>query len=297
MSAFDNIAINSTIRLRDGRTIAFSETGYRRGPAIFHFHGHGSCRLEVRVFGDAAGRLGVRLIGLDRPGSGSSDAKSDFHILDWPDDVQEVADQLSIERFAVEGLSAGGIYALACAYKIPHRLTACGLISSTAPGNMIADAGPRWMRTTWWLSERFPCLLWPLFRVVSLARQKTQAGMEAWLIRLSSLLGEPDQRHLAIHENRAYWAEALLEGFRQRRNSSLKEALADFQPWGFKVENITFRNIFLWHGEQDRLMPAALARLLAQALPNCAATFYPNEGHISIMKNHARDILKAMKAN
>ena len=121
--------------------------------------------------------------------------------------------------------------------------------------------------------------------------------MEAWLIRLSSLLGEPDQRHLAIHENRAYWAEALLEGFRQRRNSSLKEALADFQPWGFKVENITFRNIFLWHGEQDCLMPAALARLLAQALPNCASTFYPNEGHVSIMKNHARDILKAMKAN
>ena len=37
------------------------------------------------MFGDAAGRLGVRLIGLDRPGIGSSDAKSDFYILDWPD--------------------------------------------------------------------------------------------------------------------------------------------------------------------------------------------------------------------
>jgi hypothetical protein len=43
-------------------------------------------------------------------------------------------------------------------------------------------------------------------------------------------------------------------------------------------------------------MPATLARLLAQALPQCIATFYPNEGHISVMANHAQDILDTMMA-
>jgi pimeloyl-ACP methyl ester carboxylesterase len=101
---------------------------------------------------------------------------------------------------------------------------------------------------------------------------------------------------LAIHEIRAHLAEALAESFRQGRKANLREAMADFQPWGFKVENIPFKKIFMWHGEQDRVMPAALARLLAQALPQCVATFYPDEGHISAMANHAQDILNTMRA-
>jgi pimeloyl-ACP methyl ester carboxylesterase len=60
------------------------------------------------------------------------------------------------------------------------------------------------------------------------------------------------------------------------------------------VEEVTFEKIFLWQGEQDRVMPVALARLLAQALPHCTATFYPNEGHLSTFVNHAQDIWKAL---
>jgi pimeloyl-ACP methyl ester carboxylesterase len=295
MSPLDEPIIDSTIRLRDGRTLALTETGRRGGPAIFHFHGHGSSRLEVRLLAETAAKLGVRLIGFDRPGVGCSDAKPDFRILDWPDDVQEAADQLGIERFAVEGLSAGGIYALACAYKIPHRVTACGLISPAVPGDMIAKAGPRWMRTAWWLGNRFPWLFWPLIRLASWVSGSTQARVEACLLRFSSWLGEPDQRLLSVREIRAGWAQALLEGFRQRRKANLREALADFQPWGFKVERIQFNKIFMWHGEQDRLVPPVLSRLLTQALPQCTATFYPNEGHISVMTNHAQDILNTMR--
>ncbi len=287
---------NSTIRLSDGRTLGLMETGCRGGPAIFHFHGHGSSRLEVRLLAETAGRLGVRLIGFDRPGNGCSGAKPNFRILDWPDDVQEAADQLGIERFAVEGLSAGGIYALACAYKIPHRLTACGLISSTVPSYMIAKAGPRWMRTMWWSGKRFPWLFWPLIRAVLRARGSTQASIETWILRILPWLGEPDQKLLAIHEIRGVCAQALAEGLRQGWKANLREAMTDFQPWGFKVERIPFKKIFMWHGEQDRIMPAAPARLLAQALPHCIATFYPDEGHISVMANHARDILNTMRA-
>ena len=241
MSSLNKLTVDFRIRLRDGRTLGLMETGCKGGPVIFHFHGHSSSRLEVRLLAETASRLGVRLIGFDRPGIGCSDAKPDFHILDWPDDVQEAADQLGIERFAVEGLSAGGIFALACAYKIPHRLAACGLISSTVPSYMIAKAGPRWMRTMWWLGKHFPWLIWPLICFVSRARPTTQASIEAWLIRFSSWLGEPDQKLLAIHEIRVDLAQALAESFRQGRKPNLREAMADFQPWGFKVERNSFR--------------------------------------------------------
>lgn len=285
-----------TIRLSDGRTLGLTETGCREGPAIFHFHGHGSSRLEVLLLAQTAARLGVRLIGFDRPGIGCSSAKRASRITDWPDDVQEAADQLGIQRFAVEGYSAGGVYALACAYKIPHRLIACGLISSTVPSFMIAKAGPRWMRTTWWLGMRFPWLFWPLIRLALGARGSTQASIEAWIFRVSPWLGEPDQRLLATHEIRTACAEALAEGLRQGRKANVREALADFQPWDFIVERIAFKKILMWHGEKDRIMPVAPARLLAQTLPHCIASFYPNEGHISLMANHAQDILSAIRA-
>lgn len=292
----DEPIIDSKIRLHDGRVLGLMEAGRKGGPAVFHFHGHGSSRFEVRLLAETAARLGVRLIGIDRPGIGNSDSKPDFRILDWPDDVQEAADQLGIERFAVEGLSAGGMYALACAYKIPHRLTGCGLISSAVPSYMITQAGPRWMRVTWSLGKRIPWLLWPLIRLVTFERGATQASIEAWLLRISSWLGEPDHRLLAIREIRAACAQALAEGSRQGRKASLKEAMADFQPWGFEVEKIPFKKIFMWHGEQDRLVPAVQAHLLAESLPQVIATFYPNEGHISLLANHAHDILETMKA-
>jgi pimeloyl-ACP methyl ester carboxylesterase len=287
--------IDFAIRLSDGRTLGLTETGLKSGPAIFHFHGYGSSRLEVRLLAETAARLGIRLIGVDRPGIGCSDAKPEFRILDWPDDVQEAADRLGIGRFAVEGLSAGAIYALACAYKIPHRLTACGLISSAVPSKIITSAGPRWMRSTWWLGKRLPWVFWPIFRLISWVKKSNQARIEAWLLRLSSWLGEPDQKLLAIPEMRAGWAQVLAAGVRQGTTTNLREAMADFQPWGFEVERIQFKKIFMWHGEADRLIPPALARLLAKALPECIATFYPDEGHISLMKNHAQDILTTMK--
>ena len=67
-------------------------------------------------------------------------------------------------------------------------------------------------------------------------------------------------------------------------------------PWGFPIEQTTFENIFLWHGERDRVIPVRPARLLAQALPHCRATYYPDEGHFSVLANHAKDIANALRS-
>ena len=159
------------------------------------------------------------------------------------------------------------------------------------------SAGPRWLRTTWWLGKRFPWLFLPIILLVSRVSGSNQASIEAWLLRISSWLGEPDQKLLTVPEIRAGWAQAIAASLQQgRKTHLLREAMADFQPWGFRVETISFNNIFMWHGEHDRLIPATLAHLLAQALPRCIATFYPNEGHISLMTNHAQNFLNAMRA-
>ena len=295
MSTFKTPTTDSTLRLRDGRTFGYMEVGKIDGPPIFHCHGSGSSRLEVNLLAAAATAQGVRLIGLDRPGIGRSDPKAGYRLLDWPADVAEVADQLGIERFAIEGVSAGGPYAMACAYTIPHRLTACGLISSLAPSSFIRKAGPGWMRAVWWMGAQFPWLLRPYVRLVQrMTGGSDAARIEKWLVRYGPRLGAADHTVLANQEIRKLLVQAMVESFRQGGEGNLEAALAGVQPCGFQVEQIAFEKMFVWHGEQDHIVPVALARLLAQALPHCTATFYPDEGHFSTVANHAQDILNTL---
>src|SRR5512136_816792 len=132
-----------TIRLRDGRRLGYVEFGDPAGKPIFHFHGYPGSRLEGRIIHAAAVKCGARFIAVDRPGMGLSDFKPKRTILDWPDDVVELADFLQIDQFAVEGASGGGPYSLACARKIPDRLTHVGVLSGVDPQ---WDPGESWPR-------------------------------------------------------------------------------------------------------------------------------------------------------
>ena len=58
--------------------------------------------------------------------------------------------------------------------------------------------------------------------------------------------------------------------------------------------SMTLQPVHLWQGEMDRNAPPAMGRYLAAAIPQCRATFYPNEGHVSLIVNHAAEILRVL---
>ena len=295
MSTSNYLLWDSSVRLRDGRSMGVASAGREDGFPIIHCHGSGSSRLEVKLLAAQASEEGVRLIGLDRPGIGRSDPKPGYRLLDWPDDVVEVADHLGIERFAVEGISAGGPYALACASKIPQRLTTCGLISMVSPPDLMRKAGTRSMRTMWWIGARAPQLVLFYARLVQRMTGSDAASIEKYLVRYAAQLGAADRQLLNNPEVRGLLAQAMAESFRQGGEGNLEVVLAEGQPWGFQVEQLAFEQLFLWHGEQDRIMPVAPARLLSQILPHCTATFYPGEGHFSTLAHHAPDIFHQLR--
>ncbi len=290
----NTLTTDFTIQLRDGRAMGIASVGKSAGFPILHCHGSGSSRLEVSLVAEAATAQGVRLIGLDRPGVGRSDPKAGYRLLDWPDDVAEVADQLGIEQFAVVGVSAGGPYALTCTYKLPHRLTACGLVSTVSPGDLIRKVGTRGMRAIWSIGTHFPWLLQLYARLVNRMMGSDEASIEKYLVRYGPGLGTADQKLLSNPEIRELLVRAMAESFRQGGEGNLEVVLAEVRPWGFQIEQIACEKLFVWHGEQDRIMPIAPVRKLAQALPHCTATFYPDEGHFSTVANHAHDILRTL---
>lgn len=295
MHAVNTPDTDSTARLHDGRHIGVEEVGKSDGSPIFHFHGSGSSRLEVRLLDVAAKARAVRLIGLDRPGIGLSSPKEGYTLLDWPDDVAEVADRLGIDKFAVEGVSAGGPYAMACAFKIPQRLKACGLISTEPPTDCIMKAGSAWMRVAWWIGSHYPRLFRAYLRMA--VRDTPAPSIEAQekqLLGYSRWLSDADKKLIQVPDTRRGIAMAFAETRRQGGIGNRTDALRLLQPWGFGAEDIAFEKMFLWHGEKDRIMPVDPARLLARELPHCTATFYPDEGHFSTLANHADEIFRAL---
>src|SRR3954470_14650409 len=78
-------AREGSIRLADGRTLAYAEHGDPDGWPVLGCHGSPSSRLERHVEdGGAYRRWGVRFIVPDRPGFGRSDPHPGRRIIDWP---------------------------------------------------------------------------------------------------------------------------------------------------------------------------------------------------------------------
>src|SRR6201997_10959 len=98
------------------RRVGYAEYGDPSGPVVLWFHGTPGGRRQFPLVGRrAAEKLGLRVVTVERPGSGLSDPHPYRGVADWATDMAHVADALGAERLAVVGLSGGGPYALACA--------------------------------------------------------------------------------------------------------------------------------------------------------------------------------------
>jgi pimeloyl-ACP methyl ester carboxylesterase len=284
-----------SIRLADGRALGYAEYGDPGGRPIFDFHGNPSSRLGSKLLEEAARQVGARVIGVDRPGIGLSDHKPDRKLLDWPDDVTQLADALGIDRFAAMGGSGGGPAALACAFKIPSRLIPTGVLFGPRPlGAWGATAG--WsapMRIQAFVGRHGPLgIIDLIMKALSLAMERNAGEAMANMARN---LPEPDREAFARPGVRELGIATIREAFRSGSRGAALDYALSMRPWGFRLEDIR-TPVHLWHGEADTTVPPAMGRYLASAIPNCRPRFLANEGHYSLIPNHAAEILETLLA-
>lgn len=107
-----------------GRVISFSEVGDPNGLAVFCCVGMGLTRYITAFYDELALTLKLRLITPDRPGVGASEPHVDGNDqpLRWPDDVLAICQHLKLTKFSILAHSAGAIYALATALRMPQHI-------------------------------------------------------------------------------------------------------------------------------------------------------------------------------
>ncbi len=287
--------VEGTVAVRDGRRLSFAEHGTTHGPAVIWMHGTPGARRQIPVEARAyASRRGIRLIGIDRPGIGSSTAHLYRDIHDWTADLEIFADTLGIDGMHLIGLSGGGPYVLAAAHALPHRVHGVGVLGGVAPtvGPEAAEGGIIQLAVA--LAPLISAVRVPLgiglTQAIRMVRPLAGAGLDLY----AAVQPVGDKTLLARPEFKAMFLDDLLNGSRFQTSAPLNDLVLFTRDWGFRVADIEVP-VRWWHGDADHIVPFAHGRHVVDLLADAELRTIDGESHLGGL-GVAEEVLDALLA-
>jgi pimeloyl-ACP methyl ester carboxylesterase len=270
--------------LSDGRQVVVHDAGASSNAnalTLLWHHGSPQSGELLEPLMAAAAPRGIRLVSYARPSYGGSSPNEGRDVASAAADVEQIFDNLGIDRFAVMGASGGGPHALACAALLPDRIIGAVSIASPAPltdafdwyagmvspGGLRAAAEGRGARARYAATEEFD--------ENSFIAADWAALSGPW----ASLGRDADEAGAAS-------PDGLID-----------DDVAFAAPWGFDASVISVP-VLLIQGGEDRVIPARHAQSLLAAIPTAELWLRPRDGHISVLNACpvAMDWLLALRA-
>jgi pimeloyl-ACP methyl ester carboxylesterase len=273
--------LEGNVAVGEDRQIGFAEFGAPQGRAVFWLHGTPGARrqipTEARVFAE---HQGIRLIGIDRPGIGSSTPHQYPNILAFAEDIRTVADTLGIDKMAVVGLSGGGPYTLACAAAMPERVVAAGVLGGVAPA-VGPDAISGGAMTLGSLVAPLLQVIGVPIRLLAVALVRMARPVASPALDLYGLMSPPaDRRLLARPEFKAMFLDDLLNGSRKQLAAPFADIIVFARDWGFRLDQVKVP-VRWWHGDHDHIVPFAHGQHVVSRLPDAELYHLPGESHLA----------------
>jgi pimeloyl-ACP methyl ester carboxylesterase len=256
-------AVDQTVVLADGRTLGYALWGEPEGSPVLLVGTSPGSRLFCPDL-PATLAAGVRLVTVDRPGSGRSDPDPHPSMAGWVADAGALVDHLRLGRFGLVGWSGGGQFALAVAAGLPERVTSLALAGTPAPAyDNLGDWPPEEVRQLVGLIRKDP--------------EGAVAGIVAanqWYVadpqrpvRLWSAPG--DQAVGRLPQVAEAMAVMLREGARQGTTGLVYDVVAGSLDWGFPLGEVR-APVALWYGTLDPVVSPQHGRYYAQRLPHAS---------------------------
>lgn len=273
-------ALEGTVAVRADRRLSFAEYGSPRGDAVVWMHGTPGARrqipLEARAYAETHG---LRIVGIDRPGIGSSTPYLYPDILDWTGDLALLLDALAIDTARVVGLSGGGPYALAAGAALPDRVLGVGVLGGVAPtvGPDAADGGiiQLAVRLAPVLGLTRVPLGMALTQAIRLVRPLAGTGLDLY----AAVQPPGDKNLLARPEFKAMFLDDLLNGSRFQTLAPLNDLVLFTRDWGFSPADVLVP-VQWWHGDDDHIVPFAHGEHVVARLPDARLTVIDGESHL-----------------
>jgi hypothetical protein len=179
-----------------------------------------------------------------------------------------------------------GVYFSAGAFKIPQCLTTAAIVCGMGP-----IEAPHIKDGTSWTIPGKPSLIRRLLLI--LFDMGLRKNLDKFVSKSKKTFPEPDKLLLDQPEMAKVYINMLREAFRSGISGVHHEAMLYTRPWQFNLQDVS-GEVHLWHGELDVNVPIPVGRHVADAIPNCQATFLKDEAHISLPHNHIQEILSVL---
>ncbi|MFC4070620.1 alpha/beta fold hydrolase [Actinoplanes subglobosus] len=272
------------LKTRDDRLLRFDVAGHPEGSPVLLLHGSPGSRLGPRPRSSVLHRLGIRLITYDRPGYGGSSRHPKRSVADAAHDIEDIADNLRLERFAVVGRSGGGPHALAAAALLPSRVTRTAVLVGIAPSDAegldwlggMSEDNVREYETA---DDDWPKHVERLRLLADRARRDPEFMVE----NIRRQMTAPDRQVLDDIAIRRLLTETYVEAFAQGPFGWIDDVAAFRSAWGFSLAEIV-SPVLLWHGADDNFSPVGHARWLAQQIPHAEIRIVESTAHFGAVE-------------
>jgi pimeloyl-ACP methyl ester carboxylesterase len=301
----------SVIALPCGRSLAYAEYGSPDGTPVLFFHGFPASHKEAALWHDTAKKNSVRLIAPDRPGIGTSTYQLGRRVLDWPQDVAELVQNLQLDGFRILAVGGGSPYALGCLVpnvrpgvkeKAQHtsrlQIRGTAIVSGIYPMSLGTGGMQISTRIVLWILGHCWFLLVPLLEwLVGRPARENPKIFESRLMKEGQ--GRPivDKKVLADVTYRHKVVESARHAFICDARGVAHEAGLMGRPWGFKLGDISderARLVSIWQGGFDAACPADMAKKAHEALDGSSLRVLEYEGHLSLPAMHQDEIMKGL---
>lgn len=285
--------LEGNIAVGDDRRLGFAEFGDPQGRAVFWLHGTPGARrqipTEARVYAE---ENHIRLIGVDRPGIGSSTPYQYDTVVAFAEDLRTMADTLGIDKMAVIGLSGGGPYTLGCAAAMPDRVVAVGVLGGVAPTRGADAVGGGVMAVGSLAAPLLAVAGWPIRMAAVGFIRMIRPVAEPALYVYAHVSPEGDRRLLVRPEFKAMFLDDLLNGSRKQLAAPFADVVVFARDWGFRLDQVKVP-VHWWHGDRDHIVPFAHGQHVVDRLPDAELHSIPGESHLAGL-GRAEEILRTM---
>jgi pimeloyl-ACP methyl ester carboxylesterase len=269
------------VTLRDGRTLHVYDGGDPDGHVVVQHHGTPGSGLAFPPDLELARERGLRVLSYDRAGYGGSTPNPSRSVVDVVPDIDDVLDTLDVERFVALGGSGGCPHSFACGARSDRCVAAAAIAAPTpfdAEGiDWLAGQGEQnvaeWEAALQGPEELEQFLEHEAAELRAATPEQIKDVMSTLLPAVDAVVLTGDR---AKHFKRSS-ERALAQGVAGWRDDDL----AFTKPWGFDLAEIRVPTL-LWQGVQDKMVPVAHARWLAERIPGVEAHISDEDGHLSI---------------
>jgi pimeloyl-ACP methyl ester carboxylesterase len=265
---------------RQGTKLAFHEYGDPRGRPLFFYHGTGS-HIHGMLLHKPGLKHGFRIIAPDRPGVAQSDFRHGWTILEYAQNMADLADELGIHTFGAIGISGGGPALMASAFAIPDRLCcvvdlACAMPLYQDP-EMARHLGAM-DRLYAELGTHLPLKLFEIpFSLLGIM-QKVMKSPKSFAKMFDSSLC-PADKELFKHPDLQYLImRDFQELFRHGAEGPAYDAQTVYKEWGFNLADIDI-HMEVYQGTEDIFIPQQFSEYLAHTAKDVHLNLIEGQGH------------------